>query len=173
MNKTLVAALATGVSVLASSSAIAGQPMAQLCQTLPCVYDHNNKLIGIPWPDRGITRQIKGEWYQYNSLFANDGPTANGLFYYTLPNCAGQPYMQDGEYMPKQMLYDGSSFFAPVGDPQSMTSASYSYPAKPQRGGYCVNQTCIPSHNSNSCDITAAPAVKLETITFYPPLKMQ
>jgi hypothetical protein len=170
VNKTAIAALSM---VLASSPAIAGQPMTQLCQTLPCVYDRNNTLIGIPWPDLGLTRQIKGQWYQYDALRSDDGVSPNGLFYYTAPNCSGQAYMVTNVLIPKQMLYDGFSFFAPAGDPQPLTTASYSYPAKPQRGGYCVNQYCVETHGANPCEITAAPASKLETITFYPPIKMQ
>jgi hypothetical protein len=177
MKKLAIAALSVAILPIAYDHAYAQASMTTLCSArpnaIPCIRDRNNTVVGIPWPYLSITRQINGTWYQYDGLRASDGITANGLFYYTGSNCSGQPYMVTSELIPTQMLYDGSAFFAPIGDPQALTSASYSYPAKPQRGGYCVNQYCVETHSANPCEITAAPASKVETITFYPPFKMQ
>lgn len=177
MKKLAIAALSLAAIPIAYDHACAQASMTALCASrpnaIPCIRDHNNTIIGIPWPYLSITRQINGTWYQYDGLRASDGITANGLFYYTEPYCRGQAYMITNELIPTQMLYDGSAFFAPIGEPQALTSVSYSYPAKPHRGGDCVNQTCTPSHGYDPCAITAAPASKLETITFYLPFKMQ
>jgi hypothetical protein len=177
MKKLAIAALSLAILPIAQDHAYAQASMTTLCaarpNAIPCIRDHNNTLIGIPWPYLLITRQINGTWYQYNGLRASEGATANGLFYYTGRNCSGQPYIITNELIPTQMLYDGSAFFAPVGEPQALTVVSYSYPAKPQRGGYCVNQTCTPSQSYDPCAVIAAPANKVETITFYLPFKMQ
>jgi hypothetical protein len=177
MKKLAIAAFSIAILSTAQDHAYAQASMTSLCATrpnaIPCVRDRNNTLIGIPLAYISITRQINGTWYQYDGLRASEGATANGLFYYTGSNCSGQPYMITNELILSSMLYDGSAFFAPIGEPQALTSASYSYPAKPQRGGYCVNQTCTPSHGYDPCAIVAAPASKVETITFYPPFKMQ
>jgi hypothetical protein len=177
MKKLAIAALSLAALPIAYDHAYAQASMTALCASrpnaIPCIRDRNNTLVGIPWPYQSISRQINGTWYQYNGIRASEGVTANGLFYYTAPYCRGQAYMITNESMPTQMLYDGSAFFAPIGEPQALTSASYSYPAKPQRGGDCVNQYCVVTHGYNPCEITAAPASKLETIIFYAPLKMQ
>jgi hypothetical protein len=159
-------------AMIGISGSAGAQPMSQVCNAIPCIRDANNKIVGIPYGYLNITRKINGEWFQFGDA-ANDGIGANGVFYYQGANCSGQAYVQTDRLMPTTMVYDGSAFFAPAGTPQEVTTASYSYPAKPQRGGHCVNQNCADTHGSNPCEIIAAPARKIETVTFYPPFKVQ
>jgi hypothetical protein len=80
----------------ATSAQAQSGSMAQLCKTVPCIYDAQNVLVGIASPQQGqpvsaggtgplgvVMRKVGGVWYQLN--FFSDGPS-NGLLYFETPH---------------------------------------------------------------------------------------
>ncbi len=164
-----VAGAAFGVMLAASAYAQPPVGMQSVCKTLPCIYDSQNTLVGVPWPLELLTRQISGSWYQLKAI--EGGLIESGLFYFGPTDCTGQPYNADPGDMPRFAQFDGRSIWAPVGALETFTWASYSYPALPANGGSCYQYgRCA---NGQPCTATGAPAVKVETRTFYPPFKVQ
>jgi hypothetical protein len=164
--------LTAAAIAFAISSSAAAQPMAQVCNVIPCIRDANNKIVGIPLL-YFVSRQIKEDWYAIQ--VTQDGLPAEGTYYYAGPNCTRQAYIYDQGHMPQIALYDGGAVFAADrrgGD--GFDWQSYSFPAKVNRGGTCTNygSDCIGQGKPCHAEF-GGPAIKLETVTFSGDLKIR
>lgn len=157
MTRYMIPAIA--LSLLASA-APAAPPTMTKCPSFLCVYDDHNTVIGVPALPYEAFRKIGQYWY---GVYLNDkGPIVDYVFLYTSADCSGQKYMEAG-YILNTAFYDGTSFWAPVGDSALMTYNSYEY-------GYTAAPYC--QKNAPGTEIIA-PAKKVETVTFYPPLTVK
>ena len=163
---------AFGMTVAASAHAQPPVSMQAVCKSTPCIYDSRNTLIGIPWSYGFAARQISNTWYQFQNV-RDDGIQELLQYYYPNNTCSGQPYMPLDVFIPPLAQYDGNSIWAPVGAPVAFTWKSILTvvaPGVPSNTCYVDSYCGSPGYN---CGFTGAPAVKVETRTFYPPLKMQ
>jgi hypothetical protein len=179
ISKVLAIAPIAFVCFLGASSARADPPsgvgMAQVCRTVPCIYDAQNQLVGVAAPQQGqpfnpavpntpgtevgvVMRKIGGAWYQLN--FFNDGPDDNAVLYFEGANCTGQPLIRtdDSNFLPPYARWDGSAFWAAAGTHASMLPPSFSYQGR-----------CFVNGGRSQF----FPAVKLDVPPFNPPFKMQ
>jgi hypothetical protein len=109
-------------TILASimTTSASAQPMSQVCNTLPCIYDHNNKIVGIPVAIGNAIRQVNGKWYMVN-LTKSGIEISDNFFYflartapgrgliYTIPDgYHTRHHMMEILFMPQQTLIRAS-----------------------------------------------------------------
>lgn len=168
----IVSAMA-GMVVAASAYAQPPVSMTASCKMMPCIYDSRDTLVGIPWSYGFAARQIANTktWYQIQNV-RDDGIQELLQYYYPNNTCTGQPYMPRDVFIPPLAQYDGASIWAPVGAPVTFTwkcILTVVAPGVPDNTKYVDSYCGSPGY---PCTFTGAPAVKVETRTFYPPLKV-
>lgn len=151
----LAAALALAAPVRADSLS---NSFFTKCPSFICAYDVHNTLVGVPLSDDTAVRNIKQNWYQ---LYMNrNGLSVNWLVYYKSNDCSDHPLIAT-ETFPPLVLYDGMSFWGALTGGEIITVNSYEYGNPP----YC--------EKNFSSQANVAPAIRLETRTFYPPLTIR
>jgi hypothetical protein len=156
MKKIALIASACLLPAIAPAPSSAGT-MMQACQTVPCIYDHNNVIIGVPNGNGSVLRQIRQEWVTLYGVQIN-GLTQGQTYYFTTSDCQGQVYLYTGTSIPRPASFDGARFWFPVGDSQAVAYNSYSW------GGTCYK---------NSGAILASPASHTANKVFETPFKVQ
>jgi hypothetical protein len=156
------------VASFIATSAIA-QPMSQVCNILPCIYDHNSKLVGIPVAIGNAIRQVNSKWYMVN-LTKSGIEISDNFFYFSDSDCSGKgPYLYDPGWLPHPTSYDGNSLFAAANTTKGFDWRSY---WSPDNGGSCTNQSCGTANGACHSEL-GGPAVVVETVTFSAPLQMR
>jgi hypothetical protein len=167
-----VAGAALGMTIAAGAYAQPPVSMQVSCKMMPCIYDSRDTLVGIPWSYGFAARQISKTWYQIANV-RDDGIQELLQYYYPNDTCSGQPYMPIDVFVPPLAQYDGTSIWAPIGAAVTFTwkcILTVAAPGVPDNTKYVDPYCGSPGY---PCTFTGAPAAKVETRAFYPPLKVQ
>ena len=153
--------------------------MAQLCRTVPRIYDAQNQLVGVASPQQGlpfipppfsfvggtgpfgvVMRKIGNVWYQL--AFTNEGPFGTVPLYFEGANCTGQPLfgVTSSAFLPQVATCDGAAFWVAAGTPEHITSQSFFYEG-----------SCHSGEIGGGAPFS--PAVKLDVPPFNPPFAMR
>ena len=176
--KPLTAALIIAALAGPSPAHAANVTLQTVCRNYPCVYDQNGRgqVLGYALYGGNAIRQETsgpgvGQWFDIG--YNKNGVGNTFLFYHNNSSCTDQAYIYYEGEMPQNAQYDGQSLWAAIGEIETFTWSAYQYydydkgTSVCQPYGECydyVKQQSVP------CTGTGAPAVKIETKTWTPPL---
>jgi hypothetical protein len=155
--------------------------MATVCRNYPCVFDQDGRgqVLGYArFQGEAIREETSGpgagQWYTISYL--KTGVKKSAVLYYNTTNCTDQPYMEYSGEVPQNAQYDGQSLWAAIGEIQTFTWNARSYYDNTTGTIKCVPLAPYPCYGGvyeshpPPCTGTGAPAVKIETKTWTPPL---